>query len=354
MSGIWLDVKSIFKGDGTGTFNWTGGHLKVEDIAFDLTVDGNELTFKNSGSVSGNLSLVNDAIINLEIRSITDFDKVTINGALNASGGDLHITLGDSYIPPVGSSFKFFEWDSLTADFDMIHMPDLPDTSAWSTVNFATQGIATVYQVPDLDWDDDGVDNHLDAYPSDNARSTMNVDLLSPSKFAEFDSTTTTFEVVVSPQIAASFNGNVAVVVNAGFTDSNIDVFGESQAINIPNTFNITVSANNFYVVHVGFDAAESSYLGNYLSETIYAVVLDAPRDTDAYRAEYATVVTVNSALNHPNKTFEIGRYSLGEFNVVSGVNVNSNHVVMGSLINSSGPPVSITENGIPFHSPRP
>ena len=72
---------------------------------------------------TGNLQLDSAAVIQMEIASLSDFDRTIVNGML-AYDGNLLLAFRDGYVPGDGDSFELFEgFSSYNGTFDEITMP---------------------------------------------------------------------------------------------------------------------------------------------------------------------------------------------------------------------------------------
>jgi hypothetical protein len=103
LAGGTLSTPLLDKGAG-GSFQFTGGVLHADEVAFDLVNAGGMLAPGQSigqTQVTGNLDLVS-GMLQIELASDTQFDTVVVTGAL-ALGGSLDVVLLGDYSPESGS-----------------------------------------------------------------------------------------------------------------------------------------------------------------------------------------------------------------------------------------------------------
>lgn len=103
LSGGRLEAKRLARG-ASGVFNFTGGELSAQEIAFDLVNDGGVLELGASvgeTTVAGDVTL-NGGALAVEIASADQHDLLTVEGALEL-GGELIVSLAEGYAPADGS-----------------------------------------------------------------------------------------------------------------------------------------------------------------------------------------------------------------------------------------------------------
>jgi autotransporter-associated beta strand protein len=151
LSGGTLSTSLLTKGAKGGTFNFTGGLLHADTIAFSLTNQGGTLAPGSDAQletiaaaampdVNGNVPAVPSTIGNthvkgsltfssgalqIELASLASFDSVTVDSALTL-GGALNVQQVSGYTPTFGDLFKISTAASIAGSFGSI-------TSGWTT-----------------------------------------------------------------------------------------------------------------------------------------------------------------------------------------------------------------------------
>jgi hypothetical protein len=141
LSGGRLIVKTIAKGNG-GTFSFTGGVLRAEEVHFDLTNNGGTISPGISAGqtrVLGDLDMQSGEIeIEISGDGVGEFDRLIVDGQLTA-GGQLTVSLIDDYDPVAGHTFDILDFGSLVSTFT-VGLPHLFGLFAWDDSNLLTSG----------------------------------------------------------------------------------------------------------------------------------------------------------------------------------------------------------------------
>jgi len=165
LSGGELTAMTLSKGAG-GVFNFTGGKLHAGTVLFDLMNQGgtiapgnraNAVTIVNATPVAlssigtthilGNLAMQSGAI-EIELASAASYDKLAVDGSLTA-GGNLNVSLVNSYKPAKGSSFDILDWGTLSGAFSTLQLPDLNGRIIWDTSHLYGSGAGGTISVHD-------------------------------------------------------------------------------------------------------------------------------------------------------------------------------------------------------------
>ncbi|MCX6952193.1 MAG: PEP-CTERM sorting domain-containing protein [Verrucomicrobia bacterium] len=97
-------------------------------------------------SVTGNLSLLNSSQLLIELggtaRGVT-FDGIDVSGTLTL-GGQLAVSLVDSFNPVSGASFALFNAGAITGGFDSVSLPALGPGLTWNTSGLSSTGVISV------------------------------------------------------------------------------------------------------------------------------------------------------------------------------------------------------------------
>ncbi len=117
LSGGGLVAPVLSKGAG-GQFQFTGGRLQTSQVQFSLTNNGGTLA---AVSTAGGTQITGDftttaGAIELELTSLTQFDKVAATGAVTL-GGALQVLLDGSFTPTAGDSFTVLTGASVAGAF---------------------------------------------------------------------------------------------------------------------------------------------------------------------------------------------------------------------------------------------
>jgi T5SS/PEP-CTERM-associated repeat protein len=108
LSGGTLQATTVSKGSGTATFNFTGGTLKTDNVAFAFTNSGGVFDVgatgvNNAATVGGNLTL-SFGSVKMELASLSSYDKLAVTGSISL-GGALDLSLTGGYTPNIGDSW---------------------------------------------------------------------------------------------------------------------------------------------------------------------------------------------------------------------------------------------------------
>ncbi len=166
LSGGDLSTVLLRKGDNGGVFNFTGGVLHADTVAFDLVNEGGTLAPGHSlgtTQILGDLTL-NDGTLEIEIggAAFGQYDRVEVEGSA-ILGGALSIKLIDlgngPYIPQLDDEFVILE-AQLGVDglVDLLAPPTLSPGLAWSINRGNDALLLTVIAAPILagDYNADG------------------------------------------------------------------------------------------------------------------------------------------------------------------------------------------------------
>lgn len=151
LTGGKLTTKILERGD-AGTFNFTGGTLSAETVAFSLENNGGTIAPGASAGMThilGDLSL-NSGTLAIEIGGTdpAEYDRVAVDG-LATLGGALAVTLlevgGSAFAPELGDQFAFLV--SAGGVEGMFADVSLPELSAGLDWQLASDGMATYLTV---------------------------------------------------------------------------------------------------------------------------------------------------------------------------------------------------------------
>lgn len=126
-----------------------GGH---GDIA--STIEARSGGVVAPGSSTGTLTagaaeFQDGSTLNLELLSISDFDRLLIDGSITvAPGALLEITLLDGYMPSVGDQFDVLDFAQFNGEFDSFLTPTLSEGS-WDFSELSSTGVLRVTAVPE-------------------------------------------------------------------------------------------------------------------------------------------------------------------------------------------------------------
>jgi hypothetical protein len=165
LSGGKLTAKTLIKGAG-GTFNFTGGVLSAQTVAFDLVNNGGTIAPGESPGLMlalGDLTL-NDGVLEIEIggTGVGQYDRVEVQGATTL-GGTLRVELislgGGTFVPQLGDQFAFLAaFGGGGGTFDSLDLPALSPGLQWAILpGDATYLLAVVPAVLAGDYNDDRV-----------------------------------------------------------------------------------------------------------------------------------------------------------------------------------------------------
>jgi autotransporter-associated beta strand protein len=100
-------------------------------------------------SVSGDLSLEVGALLAIELRSLSEFDKLNVDGNLNLEG-DLAIFLAADFSANAGDSFDILDFGNLAGDFETVFLPTFSNGLEWDSSDLLTLGeLHVVSAVPE-------------------------------------------------------------------------------------------------------------------------------------------------------------------------------------------------------------
>jgi hypothetical protein len=140
-----------------GDFQFTGGTLAAEVVAFDLVNNGGTIA---PGASPGNTHVMGDLVmqsgdIEIELFGTAggEYDTLIVDGGLLA-GGTLRVVLGGSFQPLVGDIFDLFDFTAAGGNF-LLDLPDLSSSLTWDTSELLVSGELSVVEA-DADFDGDG------------------------------------------------------------------------------------------------------------------------------------------------------------------------------------------------------
>jgi hypothetical protein len=156
-----LRVVTLAKGTTGGVFNFTGGTLVANTVAFDLVNNGGTIAPGSSPGathVQGDLTL-NAGTIAIELAGTGggEFDEIQVDDHLTA-GGTLSVTLLGSFIPVAGNTFDILDFTSASGAF-ALDLPALASGLSWNTSSLLTTGALSVVAVltPNADFNGDEI-----------------------------------------------------------------------------------------------------------------------------------------------------------------------------------------------------
>jgi T5SS/PEP-CTERM-associated repeat protein len=106
--------------------------------------------------IDGNYVQELEGILEIELASSLSFDKVIVEGAATL-GGTLDVVLLD-FMPQLGDTFDFMDWETVSGQFDFVNLPSLTGGLAWDLSQLYATGSLSVIQAPG-DFNGDG---HID------------------------------------------------------------------------------------------------------------------------------------------------------------------------------------------------
>jgi hypothetical protein len=153
-----LRVGTLNKGAVGGAFNFTGGTLIADTVAFSLINNGGRISPGDglgATQVNGNLT-INSGAMFLDIAGTApgQFDEVRVTGSL-AAGGALTVTLLNGYVPALGAKFDVLDFASATGSFSTLSLPALASGLYWNTSNLLTTGELLITLPPSADFNGD-------------------------------------------------------------------------------------------------------------------------------------------------------------------------------------------------------
>jgi hypothetical protein len=156
-----LRVITLAKGTTGGAFNFTGGTLSADTVAFDLVNNGGTIAPGASPGIThvvGNLTLNSGALaIELAGTGAGQYDEIVVEGAL-AAGGTLSVGLLGEFAPQAGDTFDILDFSSAGGSFAYA-LPSLGGGLAWNTSQLLTTGSLSVVAVltPNADFNGDEI-----------------------------------------------------------------------------------------------------------------------------------------------------------------------------------------------------
>jgi pectate lyase len=171
LSGGVLKTPLLSKGSG-GAFQFTGGTLSAETVAFPLVNNGGTIAPGASPGmmhVQGDLTL-NSGVLEIEIggKMPGQFDHVAVDGVAHL-GGTLRVKLldlgGGAYVPQVGDMIPFLSSAGTSGSFAALDLPPLPSGLTWQIApgNVATfLAVVAPWNGNPADFTRDGVVNAAD------------------------------------------------------------------------------------------------------------------------------------------------------------------------------------------------
>jgi hypothetical protein len=217
------------------------------------------------------------------VKSDTEMIFIDVNGgssthyvdALSTFTGDLGsrtfsgLTLGTDFAGLNG-------FDGFVAEL-LVFDKSLSATERLSVENYLGNKWA-VTKVADRDFD--GHRDFYDAYPTDNSKSTPNIEFLSPDAASVFDPGTRSVIITLNLTVEEDFSGYLAYTLNKDFDQSNVQTFGVTTNQEGVVTFDITTVDNASYIFRFG------------LVETDYSVVTSADISELRFSVDEPTVVS--------------------------------------------------------------
>jgi hypothetical protein len=101
-------------------------------------------------SINGNYTQNALGILEIEIASLTSFDRLLVNGTASL-GGTLAVSL--SYSPTYGSTFDILDWTTRSGTFATLQLPALSGGLEWNTTQLYTNGVLSVALPGDYNFD---------------------------------------------------------------------------------------------------------------------------------------------------------------------------------------------------------
>jgi autotransporter-associated beta strand protein len=160
VSGGTLRVNGSIPGAVTVNFGATlGGSGSIAGLA-TVSGGGTLAPGANPGALSvGSLNLNPGSQLQIELGGTTlgsQYDAILVGGNV-AIGGALNVSLINSFMPALGSSFDILNWGSESGIFSSINLPALSAGLAWNTTKLYSTGVLSVidgnYVPGDLDRD---------------------------------------------------------------------------------------------------------------------------------------------------------------------------------------------------------
>jgi hypothetical protein len=156
-----LRVITLAKGTNGGAFNFTGGTLSADTVAFDLVNNGGTISPGASPGVThvqGDLTL-NAGTLAIELAGTSggEFDEIQVDDHLMA-GGTLSVTLLGSFAPAAGNTFDILNFTTASGTF-ALDLPPLENGLSWDTSSLLTTGALSVVAAltPNADFNGDEI-----------------------------------------------------------------------------------------------------------------------------------------------------------------------------------------------------
>jgi hypothetical protein len=99
-------------------------------------------------SITGNYTQDPAGILQIELASNSNYDRLPISGTV-ALAGSLQVSLLNNYSPVSGDTFDILSWTSETGTFSTLQLPSLGGTLGWDTSKLYTIGRLSVTTVPE-------------------------------------------------------------------------------------------------------------------------------------------------------------------------------------------------------------
>jgi trimeric autotransporter adhesin len=118
-------------------------------VAGTTWANGASSSIAPGNATTGTLNVTGDfapssSVLNIEIASVSDFDKFLISGAAILNTATLNVTLLNGFVPSGGDSFTILDAASLTGGFTTTSLPTLGGSISWSIAYNSGNGTATL------------------------------------------------------------------------------------------------------------------------------------------------------------------------------------------------------------------
>jgi len=141
---------SMLQKQTTGHFEFTGGVLSANNIAFDLDVDGGEIANAvdaiGTTVVQGDL-YINSGTIAIDLLNLAAADQLLIAGDA-LLGGDLKVSTLGSFVPSPGQSWDILLANSISGNFDSI-TPGYSVENLGTSLRLVADGVSAGLNVPE-------------------------------------------------------------------------------------------------------------------------------------------------------------------------------------------------------------
>lgn len=128
---------------------------------FRLLRDGDEPSDPEALLIEGDFNLNPGAVLQLNIASISNFDRVEVVGAFVADGA-VEVSLSEEAELAAGDSFDLLDFDSLTGVFQALSVPELSTGLLWDNSRILTDGVLEVVEGLAGDYNRDNLVNIAD------------------------------------------------------------------------------------------------------------------------------------------------------------------------------------------------